>query len=189
MSRWSLLRSRTIYQSPIATLVEETRRDPRQAVEVPFFVLKFPDWVNVVPVTEDGRVVLVRQYRAGTDAMTLEIPGGTLDEGETDPVAAARRELLEETGYTADEFVYLGRVVPNPAIQGNFCHFYLASGARPTGPQHLDPSEEISVEVVRLADVRPMIDRHEIVHALGILGLLYALDCLKSQGGGRGAAG
>jgi len=181
MSRWTLQRSRTIYHSPIATLVEESRRDPRRGVDVPFFVLKFPDWVNIVPVTDDGRVVLVRQYRAGMDAMTLEIPGGTMDEGETDPAVAARRELLEETGYTADDFLYLGRVVPNPAIQGNFCHFYLASGARPTGPQNLDPSEEISVEVVRLAEIRPMIDRHEIVHALGILGLLYALEELAGH--------
>lgn len=178
MSRWTLLRSRTIYHSPIATLVEETRRDPRRAVEVPLFVLKFPDWVNVVPVTEDGRVVLVRQYRAGTDAMTLEIPGGTLDEGETDPAAAAKRELLEETGYLADELIFLGRVVPNPAIQGNYCHFYLAPGVKPVGPQHLDPNEEMSVEVVRLEDIRRMIADHEIVHALGILGLLYAVDRL-----------
>ncbi|MHB8946242.1 MAG: NUDIX hydrolase [Bacillota bacterium] len=185
MSRWTLQRSRTIYQSPIATLVEETRKNPRRAADVPFFVLKFPDWVNVVPVTDDGRAVLVRQYRAGMDAMTLEIPGGTLDEGETDPADAARRELLEETGYAAGELIHLGRVVPNPAIQGNFCHFYLASGARPVGPQHLDPNEEMSVEVVPLADIRRMISAGEIVHALGILGLLYALDHIEETKNGR----
>ncbi|HEY3313668.1 MAG TPA: NUDIX hydrolase [Bacillota bacterium] len=181
MSRWTLLRTRTIYHNPIATLVEECRQDPRSRNEVPFFVLKFPDWVNVVPVTEDGHVVLVRQYRAGMNAATLEIPGGTLDEGETDPAEAARRELLEETGHAAQEFIYLGRVVPNPAIQGNFCHFYLAPGARRVGPQHLDPTEEISLEVVKIEDVRRMIADGEIVHALGILGLLYALKYLEAE--------
>ncbi len=184
MSRWTLLRSRTLYHNPIATMTEECRRDPRNGAEVPFFVLKFPDWVNVVPVTGDGRVVLVRQYRAGMDDMTLEIPGGTLDEGESDPATAARRELLEETGYEAGDLVYLGRVIPNPAIQGNFCHFYLGLNARRVAAQHLDPSEEMSVETVPLAHIRRMIADGEIVHALGILGLLYALECLEAAGRG-----
>jgi ADP-ribose pyrophosphatase len=121
-----------------------------------FFVLDAADWINVMAVTEDGRMVLVRQYRHGTGDFTLEVPGGMVDPGET-PLEAARRELLEESGYASDDWTEIGAVEPNPAIQGNVCHTFLAAKARrvaePTPSEH----EELDVEL------RPVTDRHDLV--------------------------
>ncbi|GAC1549517.1 MAG: hypothetical protein NVS3B10_12830 [Polyangiales bacterium] len=108
----------------------------------PVFTFSAPDWCNVVPLTDDGKVVLVRQHRWGTDAASLEIPGGIVDPGEA-PLDAARRELREETGYDAGELVSLGAVDPNPALQGNRLHMFLARGCRPSGVgQQLDELED-----------------------------------------------
>lgn len=134
--------------------------DPRE-----FFVVDAPDWINVVPLTDDGRVVFVRQYRFGVAATTLEIPGGMCDDGET-PEAAARRELREETGYEASEIVPLGWVHPNPAVQTNRCHTFLAAGARRVGDPTPDPNEEFEVLPVPLSEVPDRIRDGSITHAL-----------------------
>ena len=97
-------------------------------------VITSPDWVNVIALTPDDQVVMVRQHRAGTDTITLEIPGGMIDPGEG-PLDGGRRELLEETGYVADTWIHIGSVEPNPAIQDNTCHTLLALDARLEGPQ------------------------------------------------------
>jgi 8-oxo-dGTP pyrophosphatase MutT (NUDIX family) len=130
-----------------------------------FSLIECVDWVNVIALTPDDRVVLVRQYRAGTDAICLEIPGGMVDEGET-PLEAAVRELEEETGYTAREWRLLGSVSPNPAIQSNRLHSFLALGAEATASQRLDTSEVIAIDVVPLADVHAMLRDGGIDHAL-----------------------
>src|SRR5688572_15281470 len=98
---------------------------PQTGAERDFTVLDVPDWVNVIALTRDDRVVLIRQYRHGVDDMRVEIPGGMVDPGE-EHAAAARRELAEETGYTAASWRHVGSVEPNPAIQGNRLHTWLA---------------------------------------------------------------
>lgn len=137
-----------------------------------FSVIEAPDWVNVWAVTDDGRVVLIRQFRHGTRDVSLEIPGGAVDPGEA-PEAAARRELAEETGYTAARWTHLGTVAPNPAIQANRCHTFLAAGARPTGTTNLGPGEEIEVVLATAAEVRERVRSGEIDHALVVAALWY----------------
>jgi len=139
-----------------------------------FSVIECVDWVNVIALTADDRVVLVRQFRAGTAEVCLEIPGGMIDPGE-DALAAARRELLEETGYDGGRWQLLGRVRPNPAIQNNTLHVALAEGVTPTGAQRLDGSEVIAVETAPLADIRGKLLAGEIDHALVVAAFgLYA---------------
>ena len=102
-------------------------RHPVRGTEKEFIVAHAPDWVNVVAVTPEGKIVLVRQFRFGSNALSLEVPGGVMEEGE-DPIAAGVRELSEETGYGGGKARLLGSVHPNPAIQDNRCHFVLVEG-------------------------------------------------------------
>jgi ADP-ribose pyrophosphatase len=124
-----------------------------------------PDWVNVIALTPENRVVLVRQYRAGVDRVCLEIPGGMIDPGE-DPVAAAARELAEETGYTGGHWELIGRVSPNSAFQNNTLFSVLARGVTRTQPPNPDDGEVLTVETATLADCRRYLLAGEIDHAL-----------------------
>lgn len=138
-----------------------------------FYVVEAPEWINVVPVTEDGRVVFVRQFRFGIDAITLEIPGGMCDRGE-DPAAAARRELREETGYVTDDLVDLGWVHPNPAIQTNRCHTFLAKNARRAGVPEPDGDEAFEIVTYALDEVPGLVRDGSITHAL-VVAAFYRL--------------
>jgi 8-oxo-dGTP pyrophosphatase MutT (NUDIX family) len=114
----------------------------------PYYVLEYPDWVHVVALDESERLLLVRQYRHGAGAMSLELPGGVMDPQESDPLVAGARELLEETGHVAASMRHLTRLSPNPASHANSVHLLLAEGARAVAPLTLDDSEDIVVERV-----------------------------------------
>jgi len=148
-----------------------------------FFQLSAAEWVNVVAVTREGEAVLVRQERHGTEAMSLELPGGLVDPGET-PAEAALRELREETGYRGLVAEPLGFVHPNPAIQANRCHSFLALDVVPEGAQRLEGREEIEVVRVPLAELRELVGRGEITHAL-VVTALYLMDLRARATGAR----
>lgn len=145
---------------------------PRSGARRTFSVLRAPDWVNVVALTPADELLLVRQFRHGTRAQTLEIPGGMVDPGES-PADAAARELLEETGYSARAWYPIGVVEPNPAIQTNRCHTFLALDARQAGPVTPDPDEVIAQERVPLTRAAALVRRGAIRHALVIAGLFH----------------
>jgi ADP-ribose pyrophosphatase len=130
-----------------------------------FFRIDAPDWVNVVPLTPSGEVVMIRQFRHGVGRDTLEIPGGMVDAGE-DPAAAASRELLEETGYQAGTIEPIGSINPNPALFGNRLHSYVARACVRVADLANDPHEETLVECVPLHDVPELMRRGAIDHAL-----------------------
>jgi len=178
---WEKKDSKVIYQRGIVSFKEELCYHNKKKISYPFFKMEFMDWVNVVPITAKNEVVFVKQYRFGIDDITLEVPAGTLDVGENNPEVAAKRELLEETGYASQNMIYLGKVAVNPAIQNNYCHFYLAEGASLVGEQDLDLTEDIEIKLIKLADIDELISSGSINHSLAVLALLHAKDYLKNK--------
>lgn len=138
---------------------------PRTGSIKRFSLIEATDWVNIIALTVDERVVLIRQYRPGVDRICIEIPGGMVDPGE-DAQTAAARELVEETGYTSTQWHKIGAIAPNPAIQNNTLHTYLALDATPTQEPHFDGSELLEIDVTPLADVHAMLRDGRIEHAL-----------------------
>ena len=142
--------------------------------------IKCPDWACVIPVLPDGRLVMVEQVRWGTGELSLETPGGCVDEGENG-AAGAKRECEEETGYTARDVLPLGWVHPNPAHQDNRFHMYLAFIADAQDVQRLDDRERIAIRVMSQAQVRDAIDMGRMTHALHIVAVERALKVLQNR--------
>ena len=158
------------YRIFTTAFVEATH--PRTGVRKRFSLIHSVDWVNVIALTADQRVVLIRQYRPGVDRVCLEIPGGMIDPGE-DPCAAAARELAEETGYTGGTVELLGKVAPNPAIQSNALYTVLIRGVALTGPASPDEGEVLSVETASLSDCQRRILDGDIDHALVVVAFAH----------------
>lgn len=137
-------------------------------------ILEFRSWGNVLAITKDGKAVLVKQYRHGIKEILLEIPGGVIEDGEN-PSEGIKRELLEETGYSASNFIEVGRMYPNPALQTNTQYCFLAFNAELADVQHLDDGEDIEVHLVPLDELIAMTKNGGFPHALDIAVLFHAL--------------
>ena len=154
--------------------------NPRTGQRMERVVLETPDWVNVIALTADTRsIVIVKQHRFGSGAATIEIPGGMIDPGE-DPLVAAKRELREETGYTASKWTRLGPVAPNPAFIDNQCHHFLAEDATLDEAQDLDAGEDIVVTTMTPAEALQAIHSGAITHALVITALAQVMDLRRN---------
>ncbi|RAK70651.1 NUDIX hydrolase [Hymenobacter edaphi] len=150
---WQVLGSELVFEHRWYRLRRDRVRLPSGEELDDYFVSERPDAVLIFCLTADEQVVLVRQYKHGAADVFVELPGGVIDPGETDPVAAARRELLEETGYAADELDRVLNVSDNPTKDTNLLHFFLARNARRVAAQHLDATENIEVLTVPLAEL------------------------------------
>lgn len=166
---WNVLDTEPAYGCRIFSVRRQRSRSPRSGKVHEFHVIDSADWVNVIPLTADGRVVMIRQYRHGVGDITLEIPGGTIEADDPSPLVAARREMQEETGYDSSDLAPLGWIHPNPAIHSNRCHSFVARAAEPRFPIRGDGTEETEVVVVPLPEIPRRIRDGEITHALVVV--------------------
>jgi 8-oxo-dGTP pyrophosphatase MutT (NUDIX family) len=165
MQPWELRDSRSLARFGIYEVMRETRRNPRDGREHDFCVQLSRDWATVVPVTEAGHVVLVRQFRPGTGEVTWEFPGGVVETGE-DPTAAVQRELEEESGFKAGQVVHLASYRPNPALIRNTLHVFLARDCRPSGVRNFDDAEDLDTFTATVDEIDAMVENGTMSHAL-----------------------
>jgi len=185
MTPWPRLSQRIVGDYRIFRLAEEAflrpAVDDRASATHPFYVILSCDWINVVPITPEGRVLLIRQFRSGTEEITIEVPGGMVEASDVDPTDTARRELEEESGYRADRIVLLRSLRPNPAILRNWCHLFVATGARPVGRMNWDEGEEVRPFEATWDEVKELIRSGAINHSIVLNALTFARQWLQSE--------
>lgn len=176
---WKVLKSTEIFKSSFFRFRRDECELPDKRVMPNYYVMEFPDWVNVVPVTDDGRIVLVEQYRHALGKNVLEIPGGSTHPGQgEDPKKAALRELAEETGYVPEDMRLIGVHAPNPALQTNRMHTYIAFGCKKVAEPDPDPFEDLRTVLLPVNEVIGKVFSGEINHSIVIASLFYALPVL-----------
>jgi ADP-ribose pyrophosphatase len=164
---WRCIGSQPNQSFRVFSVRTDTAVSPRTGMTHDFYVIESRDWINIIPLTEDHQVVMVKQYRHGSREITLEIPGGIVDPGDT-PEKAASRELLEETGYQAQEWIKIGAVNPNPAIFNNCCHTFLARHLKKVADPTPDQAEDIEVVLIPVSDIPDLIRQGKIDHTIVI---------------------
>lgn len=177
MEKWTLLDSKYIIQRPWATLRVDKLQLPNGNIKDEYYVLEYPTWVNMVAFTEDDELLLVRQYRHGAGEILVELPAGVVEEGE-DPAEAARRELLEETGYSFTSIAYVCTLYANPATSGNLTYTYVLRGGKKVQEQQLDSSEDIEVVIMGIEEAKQFLFDNKIGQALHASALFYSFQKL-----------
>lgn len=173
VKRWKTLERQVLLDRWWMTLREDRVELPGGTVVPEFHVIEYPDWALTVPLTSDGELVMVEQYRYGIDEIVLEFPAGAV-EGDEPPERAAERELLEETGYAADEWTAIGSCAPEPSKHTNFAHIFLARGAEKIAEPNLDATENIVVHRRSIETVMQAARNGELKHGIHLTALFWA---------------
>ena len=169
---WKRISSKQIADCRVFKVREDFCERESDKLKSTFFVIESPNWVNIIALTKTDEVVLIEQFRHGTEETILEIPGGMVDEGE-DFELAARRELLEETGYSSDKFILLGKSRPNPAIQNNWIYHFAALNAEKTHDTTFDEHESVVTKLFKLSQIKSLISEGKITHSLVVAAFYY----------------
>lgn len=179
--KWKIRQSQSLFQSGLFRLRTDECELPDGRIMPRYYVLEFPAWVHIVAVTTDLKMIMQHQYRHAAGEWFVEIPGGSSDGHRTeDPLAAAQRELLEETGFGSENWLALGHHYPNPALQNNATHTYLARECTWRQEPCLDPYEVLEVEMMDVGEVYSRLDRGLFKHSLTVASLTLARPHLKS---------
>lgn len=172
--KWKVLSSEYLFNDLWFKVRKEKCQTPSSKIVDPYYVYDFPNWVAAVALTEDGKIIMEKQYRHALGEVCTEIPGGCVDDTDASLEDAIKRELLEETGYEFSSYEYLGKISANPSTNSNLMHMFLAKGGRKVTEQHLDPNEEIIISLHSIDEVKEMLAKNEIIQAMHTTCLMYA---------------
>lgn len=176
--KWKIVKSEYLFNDLWFTVRKDTCEQPDGKLVSPYYVYEFPTWVTAVALTEDGKVILERQYRHGIGETNFEIPGGCVDDTDKNYEDAIARELLEETGYTFTHYEYLGKTCANPSTNNNWMHMYLATGGKLVKEQVLDHNEDIDISLVSIDELKQLLRDNQIIQSMHVTAILYALSKL-----------
>jgi 8-oxo-dGTP pyrophosphatase MutT (NUDIX family) len=177
--KWQIKQSKYLVNDRWMKLRADRCQMPGGKIIEPYYVLDYPDWINVFGITTHQEVVLVRQYRHGIGKVVVELPSGAIDPGDANPMEAARRELLEETGYASDHFIQTAVVSPNTANHTNLTYCFLARHLEKVRDPNPDDTEEVETILVSLEQAVDMLNRGEFLQALHVSSIYFALNKLK----------
>jgi ADP-ribose pyrophosphatase len=175
---WQTVETKQLGNFHIFKLRSDRKISPRNGLPHDFFVIDCVDWVNVIAVTPEKQLVMVEQFRHGSGTVELEIPGGTTDPTDADPVATGVRELREETGYEGENPRQIGQIFPNPAIMSNNCYTVLVENCRIKHSTELDSGEDLLTHLVPISDIPGLIASGKIRHSLVVVAL-YHFELLR----------
>ena len=173
---WRVTSSRYVLESPWMSVRADTCQTAEGATIDPFYVLEVPDFVHIIAFDREGRVLITRQYRHGNEDIHYEIPCGGVDADDASPLEAARRELLEETGYAGEQFVELPTIFVNPARQNNRIHTFLAFDVRKVTEPKRDPGEVIESRFMEVESVLEKLRNGEFPNSLLVASLMMAIS-------------
>jgi 8-oxo-dGTP pyrophosphatase MutT (NUDIX family) len=176
--KWKILKSEYLFKDLWFTVRKDTCETPDGKIVSPYYVYEFPTWVTAVALTEDGKVILERQYRHGIGETNYEIPGGCVDDTDKNYEEAIARELLEETGYEFTHYEYLGKTCANPSTNNNWMHMYLATGGKKVKEQELDHNEDIDIHLASLDELKQLLRDNQIIQSMHVTTIMYALNKL-----------
>lgn len=179
MSHWSIKESKYILKHKYMTVREDVCETAEGAIIDPYFVLEFPTWVQVLAFNSDNKILVTRQYRHGVQEVIYGLPTGFTEAEDISDEESIKRELLEETGYTSEKFISVGKLQPNPATQNNIVHCFAAFDIKKTEEPADDPSERIKTEFVSVKELLKLISDGEFAHALHVAGVFLALSKLE----------
>lgn len=165
IGKWKILESKYLVKRPWLTARVDKVELPNGVVHPEYYVLEYPTWVNIIAITTEGRFVMVEQYRHGLADVFTELVAGVAEKGEA-PLQAARRELLEETGYGNGEWQLFTVLSANPGSMTNLTYTFLATGVEPVSDQHLDATEDIAVKLLTQDEIKSMLLENEIKQSL-----------------------
>jgi ADP-ribose pyrophosphatase len=174
---WTTLHSDYLANKKWIKVRQDRCQMPDGRIIDPYYVLEYPDWINVLALDTSGQVILTRQYRHGIGATVLELPSGSVDPRES-PLVTARRELLEETGYQFERIVQTAELSPNPGNHANRVFSFLATGGRKVADPVFDESEEIETVLVRMEEFKQLLSENQLVQAMHVSASFYGLQKL-----------
>ncbi len=174
--KWKILSSEYLFKDLWFKVRRDRCETPAGKIVDPFYVYEFPTWAAALPITEDGKVVMIRQYRHALGEVGIELPGGCVDDSDKDYTEAMKRELLEETGYSFSSYEYLGRISPNPSSNNNLLHMFLAKGGKKVAAQKLDENEEIEVVLMSIDELKQLLRENKIIQSMHVSCIMYALE-------------
>ena len=176
---WKILSSEYLFSDLWFKVRKDRCETPEGKIIDPYYVYEFPEWATAFALTEENKVIMVRQYRHALGETCIELPGGCIDDSDKNFEEGIVRELKEETGYTFSSIESLGKISANPSTNNNLMHMFLAKGGKLTGSQQLDHNEEINVELYSIEEVKQMIRENQIVQSMHVTCILYALEKLN----------
>lgn len=170
---WEKLSSKPVGNFRVFTIRSDLKVSPRTGKEHDFYVIESVNWVNIVALTTDGKIVMIDQYRHGSNTVELEIPGGMMDPEDASPLEAGLRELREETGYEGTQAEVIGQIYANPAIMNNTCYTVLVRGCELKHNTELDHGEDLATRLVEMKEIPDLVRSGRIGHSLVVVALYH----------------